>query len=166
MPLQDRNNKRYQIRKAPPTVKEFRDVLAAARHVLAVRAPSGDSLVEVIKEIEGALAQNSLQPASEIVIAIRRHFVAVAGTSAVSEYPTAEEISPSTPLETIKQCLVGPGASKQRLIAIAQGRFGIPRGRLLKLSKDGIREEIDAAILSIEGYDIIGRVASDNRRDN
>lgn len=157
--MRDRN------RKVPPTVREFRDVLVAARRVVAVRAPSDDSLVEVIKEIERALAGHSSQTASEIVVAIRKHFVTLDNPSVSSAKPTAEAISPLTPLETVKQWIAEPRASRERLIAIALGRFGMPRGRLAKLSKHGIREEIEAAIRSLEGFDIMGRVASDDRRD-
>jgi len=155
---------RKRNQKVPPTVREFRDVLTAARHLMAVLAPSDDRLAEVIKEVEGALAEHNSQPASEIVAAIRRHLGTTGGSVASSVRPTVEAISQSTPLETIKEWLAEPDASRERLMAIARDRFGIPTGRLAKLSIRGIRDEIEAAIRSIEGFDIIGRVASDDRR--
>lgn len=152
--------------KVPPTVREFRDVLTAARRLMAVRGPSDDRLVEVIKEIEGALAEHNSQSASEIVAAIRKHLVTTGGSVASSIGPKVEAISPSTPLETIKEWVAEPDASRKRLIAIARGRFGLPAGRLARLSIRGIRDEIEAAIRSIEGFDIMSRVASNDRRHN
>jgi len=131
---------------------------------MAVRVPSDDRLAEVIKEVEGALAEHNSQPASEIVTAILRHLGTTGGSAASSVGPKVEAISPSTPLGTIKEWVAEPDASREKLMAIARGRFGIPAGRLAKLSIRGIRDEIEAAIRSIEGFDIMGRVASDDRR--
>ncbi len=150
--------------KVSPTVREFRDVLTAARHLMAVRVPSDDRLAEVIKEVESVLAEHNSQPASEIVAAIRRHLGTTGGSAAASVGPKVEAIPPSTSLETIKEWVAEPDVSREKLMTIARGRFGIPAGRLAKLSIHGIRNEIEDAIRSIEGFDIMGRVASDDRR--
>lgn len=155
---------RKRDQKAPPTVKQFRDVLMAARHLMTVRAPSDDRLAEVIKEVEGALAEHNSQPASEIVAAIRKHLGTTGGSTVSSVGPKVEAIPQSTPLETIKEWVAEPDVSRGRLMAIARDHFGIPTGRLTKLSIRGIRDEIEAAIRSIEGFDIMGRVASHDRR--
>ena len=75
------------------------------------------------------------------------------------------KIDIDTSLEEIKNLLRDLTLGRQQLINIAHNRFGIPLGRLSRLSTLKLREEIEAAISILETLDTIGRVASGETRD-